>query len=151
MEALFTPAWRGMPRLPGAAVAALATFLPCYLLTILPAPYFKKYGKQPGVVAFVDADAQVLAVQLDAALGPGREGDRAVDAPGVIVAADFAEILDGNLGLAVAVGPADIAAGPDDLRGRGRGERAAGRRSDRHGLGRERLGCGEDPLYGLGR
>jgi chromate transporter len=40
--------------LPGACVAALATFLPCYLFTIIPAPYFKKYGKLPGVVAFVD-------------------------------------------------------------------------------------------------
>jgi len=40
--------------LPGASVAALATFLPCYLFTILPAPYFKKYGKLPGVMAFVD-------------------------------------------------------------------------------------------------
>lgn len=40
--------------LPGATVAALATFVPCYLFTVLPAPYFKKYGKLPGVVAFVD-------------------------------------------------------------------------------------------------
>ena len=39
---------------PGACVAALATFLPCYLLTILPAPYFKKYGKRPGLLAFID-------------------------------------------------------------------------------------------------
>jgi chromate transporter len=38
----------------GASVAALATFLPCYLLTIIPAPYFKKHGKRPGIVAFVD-------------------------------------------------------------------------------------------------
>jgi chromate transporter len=38
----------------GAGVAALATFLPCYLLTILPAPYFKKYGKRPAIKAFVD-------------------------------------------------------------------------------------------------
>ncbi|HEX7635459.1 MAG TPA: chromate transporter [Noviherbaspirillum sp.] len=38
----------------GAVVAALATFLPCYLFTIIPAPYFKKYGKLPGVIAFVD-------------------------------------------------------------------------------------------------
>jgi len=38
----------------GASVAALATFLPCYLFTVIPAPYFKKYGKVPGVVAFVD-------------------------------------------------------------------------------------------------
>jgi chromate transporter len=39
---------------PGACVAALGTFLPCYLFTVLPAPYFKKYGKLPGVKAFVD-------------------------------------------------------------------------------------------------
>lgn len=40
--------------LTGASVAALTTFLPCYLLTIIPAPYFKKHGKRPGIVAFVD-------------------------------------------------------------------------------------------------
>jgi chromate transporter len=40
--------------LPGAGVAALATFLPCYLFTVIPAPYFKRYGRLPGVVAFVD-------------------------------------------------------------------------------------------------
>jgi chromate transporter len=40
--------------LPGACVAAFATFLPCYLFTVIPAPYFKKYGKHPGVKAFVD-------------------------------------------------------------------------------------------------
>jgi chromate transporter len=40
--------------LSGACVAALATFLPCYLFTILPAPYFKKYGKLPSILAFVD-------------------------------------------------------------------------------------------------
>jgi chromate transporter len=38
----------------GATVAALATFLPCYLFTIIPAPYFRKHGKRPGIVAFVD-------------------------------------------------------------------------------------------------
>jgi chromate transporter len=38
----------------GAVVAAAATFLPCYLLTVIPAPYFKRHGKHPGVVAFVD-------------------------------------------------------------------------------------------------
>lgn len=40
--------------LSGATVAALATFIPCYLFTVIPAPYFKKYGKLPGVIAFVD-------------------------------------------------------------------------------------------------
>lgn len=43
--------WSGFA---GASVAALATFLPCYLFTIIPAPYFKKHGKRPGIVAFVD-------------------------------------------------------------------------------------------------
>lgn len=38
----------------GAAVAALSTFLPCYLFTIIPAPYFRKHGKKPAIVAFVD-------------------------------------------------------------------------------------------------
>lgn len=38
----------------GATIAAVATFLPCYLLTILPAPYFKKHGKRPGIVSFVN-------------------------------------------------------------------------------------------------
>lgn len=31
----------------GAVVAAAGTFVPCYFFTILPAPYFKKHGKQP--------------------------------------------------------------------------------------------------------
>jgi chromate transporter len=43
--------WTGLS---GASVAAIATFLPCYLFTILPAPYFKKHGKRPGIVTFVD-------------------------------------------------------------------------------------------------
>ena len=38
----------------GAVVAALATFLPCYLFTIIPAPYFRKHGKKPAIIAFVD-------------------------------------------------------------------------------------------------
>jgi chromate transporter len=38
----------------GATVAAVATFVPCYLFTVIPAPYFKKYGKRPGIIAFVD-------------------------------------------------------------------------------------------------
>jgi chromate transporter len=38
----------------GAAIAAIATFLPCYFFTIIPAPYLKKHGKRPGIVAFVD-------------------------------------------------------------------------------------------------
>lgn len=50
----------------GASVAAVATFLPCYLLTIIPAPYFKKHGKRPGIVAFVDG---VTAAAIGAIAG----------------------------------------------------------------------------------
>ncbi len=50
----------------GAVVAALATFVPCYLFTILPAPYFKKYGKRPAIVAFVDG---VTAAAIGAITG----------------------------------------------------------------------------------
>ncbi|MBC7686903.1 MAG: chromate transporter [Aquabacterium sp.] len=52
--------------LPGAAVAATATFLPCYLFTVLPAPYFKKYGKNPSLKAFVDG---VIAAAIGAIAG----------------------------------------------------------------------------------
>lgn len=52
--------------LEGATVAAIATFLPCYLLTIIPAPYFKKHGKRPGLVAFVDG---VTAAAIGAIAG----------------------------------------------------------------------------------
>src|SRR5438552_179931 len=52
--------------LAGAVVAALGTFLPCYLFTILPAPYFKKYGKRPALVAFVDG---VTAAAIGAIAG----------------------------------------------------------------------------------
>jgi chromate transporter len=40
--------------LPGAILAAVATFIPCYLVTVIAAPYFKKYGKLPALIAFVD-------------------------------------------------------------------------------------------------
>ena len=39
---------------PGASVAAFATFLPCYLFTVIPAPYFKKIAKNNSIKAFVD-------------------------------------------------------------------------------------------------
>ncbi|WP_211454305.1 chromate transporter [Collimonas antrihumi] len=40
--------------LPGAILAAVGTFVPCYLATVIAAPYFKKYGKLPALIAFVD-------------------------------------------------------------------------------------------------
>ena len=50
----------------GAVVAALATFIPCYLFTVIPAPYFKKYGKHPAIKAFVDG---VTAAAIGAIAG----------------------------------------------------------------------------------
>jgi len=38
----------------GSAVAAIGTFLPCYLFTIIPAPFFRRYAKNPTLKAFVD-------------------------------------------------------------------------------------------------
>lgn len=39
---------------PGATVAALATFLPCYFITIAAAPYYKKIAQNQSIKMFVD-------------------------------------------------------------------------------------------------
>jgi chromate transporter len=51
---------------PGACVAALATFLPCYLFTVALAPSFKKIAKDPSVKAFVEG---ITAVVIGALVG----------------------------------------------------------------------------------
>lgn len=51
---------------PGACVAALATFLPCYLFTVIPAPYFKKIAKNKSIKAFVDG---ITAAVIGALVG----------------------------------------------------------------------------------
>jgi chromate transporter len=51
---------------PGACIAAMATFLPCYLLTVIPAPYFKKYAKNASIKAFVDG---ITAAVIGALVG----------------------------------------------------------------------------------
>jgi chromate transporter len=53
----------------GACIAALATFLPCYLFTIIPAPYFKKYGKHPGIKAFIDGVTAAAVGAIAGAVG----------------------------------------------------------------------------------
>ena len=71
--------------LPGATMAALGTFLPCYLFTILPAPYFKKHGKRPGIVAFVDgATAAAVGTIAGSVIVLGRRS--LVDVPTVLIA-----------------------------------------------------------------
>jgi chromate transporter len=51
---------------PGAAVASLATFLPCYLFTVIPAPYFKKISKNNSIKAFVEG---ITAAVIGALVG----------------------------------------------------------------------------------
>ena len=51
---------------PGACVAALATFLPCYLFTIVPAYYIKKITKNESIKAFVDG---ITATVIGALVG----------------------------------------------------------------------------------
>jgi chromate transporter len=51
---------------PGACVASLATFLPCYLFTVIPAPYFKKYGQNKSIKSFVEG---ITAAVIGALVG----------------------------------------------------------------------------------
>jgi chromate transporter len=78
--------------LEGACIAALATFLPCYLLTIIPAPYFKKYGKHPALIAFVDG---VTAAAIGAIAGAVIVlGQRSIiDVPTALIAFATAALL----------------------------------------------------------
>lgn len=78
--------------LPGACVAALATFLPCYVLTVVPAPYFKKYGQRPGIQAFV---AGITAAAIGALSGAVvvLAQRTLVDVPTVLLAGGTALVL----------------------------------------------------------
>jgi len=68
----------------GAVVAALATFLPCYLFTIIPAPYFHKHGKKPGIVAFVDGcTAAAIGTIAGAVVVLGRRS--ITDVPTIVI------------------------------------------------------------------
>jgi chromate transport protein ChrA len=72
--------------LPGAAVAAVATFLPCYLLTIIPAPWFRRHGKHPAVAAFVDGvTAGAIGAIAGAVMVLGRRS--IIDLPTILIAA----------------------------------------------------------------
>jgi chromate transporter len=69
----------------GSVVAALATFVPCYLFTVVPAPYFRRFAKNPSLKAFVDG---VTAAATGAIAGAGFVlGRRALyDVPTVLIA-----------------------------------------------------------------
>jgi chromate transporter len=76
----------------GAVVAALATFIPCYLFTVIPAPYFKKYGKHPAIKAFVDGvTAAAIGAIAGAVLVLGKR--TLIDIPTVFIAITTAAIL----------------------------------------------------------
>jgi chromate transporter len=78
--------------MPGACVASAATFLPCYLFTVVPAPYFKKYGKRPGLKAFVDGvTAAAIGAIAGAVIVLGKR--TLVDVPTVIFALATAALL----------------------------------------------------------
>jgi len=76
----------------GAVVAALATFIPCYLFTVIPAPYFKKYGKHPAIKAFVDG---VTAAAIGAIAGAVvvLAKRTLIDIPTVMIAISTAAVL----------------------------------------------------------
>jgi chromate transporter len=78
--------------IPGACVAALATFVPCYLFTVVPAPYFKKYGRHPAIKAFVDGvTAAAIGAIAGAVLVLGKR--TLTDIPTVLIAVATAGIL----------------------------------------------------------
>ena len=82
----------------GAIVAAVATFLPCYFFTIIPAPYFRKHGKRPGIVAFVDGvTAAAIGAISGAVIVLGRrtllEDGSTIDAGKVLILAVTVAIL----------------------------------------------------------
>ncbi len=76
----------------GASLAALATFLPCYFFTILPAPYFYKIAKNERIKAFVDG---ITAAVVGALVGSVLviTGKSIVDIPTVFIALISATVL----------------------------------------------------------
>jgi chromate transporter len=69
----------------GASVAALATFGPCYLFTVIPAPYFRRFSKNRSIKAFVDGvTAAATGAIAGAAFVLGRRA--LLDIPTVLIA-----------------------------------------------------------------
>jgi chromate transporter len=78
--------------LSGATVAATATFLPAYLLTVIPAPYFRKYGTRPGIAAFVEGvTAAAIGALSGAVVVLGRRS--VVDVPTAALALSAVVLL----------------------------------------------------------
>jgi chromate transporter len=79
--------------LAGAVVAALATFLPCYVFTVLPAPYYRRFARNRQIHAFVEGvTAAATGAIAGAVLVLGRRA--LVDAGSVAIAvASLAALL----------------------------------------------------------
>ncbi len=70
---------------PGACVAALGTFLPCYAFVVIAAPAFRKYGKRPAIAAFVKGvTAAAIGAITGAVVVLGRR--TIIDLPTVLLA-----------------------------------------------------------------
>jgi chromate transporter len=71
--------------LAGAFVAALGTFLPCYVFVVIAAPAFRKYGKRPAIAAFVKGvTAAAVGAITGAVIILGRR--TIIDIPTVLIA-----------------------------------------------------------------
>jgi len=69
----------------GACVAAGATFLPAFLFTVIPAPYFHRYGKRPWLAAVVaGVTAGATGAIVGAVLVLGRRS--IIDLPTTLIA-----------------------------------------------------------------
>jgi chromate transporter len=76
----------------GAVVAALATFLPCYFFTVIPAPYFKRYGKRADIAAFVTGvTAAATGAIMGAVVVLGRRS--VIDLPTAVLAISTSLLL----------------------------------------------------------
>jgi chromate transporter len=53
---------------PGAVIASLATFLPCYLFTVIPAPHFKRIAGNRSIKAFIDGITAAVIGSLTGAV-----------------------------------------------------------------------------------
>ena len=69
----------------GSVVAALGTFVPCYLFTVVPAPYFRRFSKNQSLKAFVDGvTAAATGSIAGAAFVLGRRA--IIDVPTALIA-----------------------------------------------------------------
>jgi chromate transporter len=69
----------------GATLASLGVFLPCYLLVVIPAPYFRRFANNPRLNAFVDGvTAAATGAIAGAAFVLGRRA--IIDLPTALIA-----------------------------------------------------------------